>query len=361
MHASVARELPTALVQMKVGPVRKISAFAIAIAVAAPLAGCSFDNDSENCTPLYPSGDASALVDATGAIGSPPTADFPTPLIARNIQSSIVVAGAPSTAPDNDKDDDKDDDDDDAGPIDEGDIVDLQISLYVGETGELLTKSDYDPNNPVRRAVGQDDDVIGALAECATVGSRVAGVLTVADVYGKDRLDASLGLNNDDTLVMLIDIERSFPGRADGAPMLPESGMPSVVLSPDGIPGITIPKESAPDELRIALLQKGEGTTVKKDDQVVLNYTGMLWDSGEIFDSSWDRGVPATFPATSIGESSDGNGVVPGFAKALVGEKVGSQVLVVIPPSEGYPEGQAPAAIPDGSTMVFVIDILGIQ
>ena len=45
----------------------------------------------------------------------------------------------------------------------------------------------------------------------------------------------------------------------------------------------------------------------------------------------------------------------------LIGQTVGSQVIVVIPPELGYPEGQSPATIPAGSTMVFVVDILGIE
>jgi peptidylprolyl isomerase len=52
---------------------------------------------------------------------------------------------------------------------------------------------------------------------------------------------------------------------------------------------------------------------------------------------------------------------VPGFAKALIGQRVGSQVIAVIPPKDGYPTGQAPTTVPDGSTMVFVFDILGIE
>jgi len=340
---------------MKVGPVRKIPALAIVVALAVPLTACAAVFDSEDCTPVYPEGKASQLVDATGAIGSAPTVDFPTPLVAHEIQSSVIVAGDAAGASADDEDDDE------REPIEEGDVVDMQVSLYVGATGELLTKSDYDPANPVRRSVGQENDVIGDLTACADVGSRIAGILSVADVYGADKLDASLGLKNDDTLVMVIDVERAFPGRASGVPQLPETGMPAVVLSPDGIPGITIPKEPAPDKLRIALLQDGDGATVKKDDEVVVNYTGLLWDTGKIFDSSWDRGVPATFPATSLADAPDGGGLVPGFVKALVGQQVGSQVLVVIPPSEGYPAGQAPSSIPDGSTMVFVIDILGIQ
>jgi FKBP-type peptidyl-prolyl cis-trans isomerase len=52
--------------------------------------------------------------------------------------------------------------------------------------------------------------------------------------------------------------------------------------------------------------------------------------------------------------------VVPGFAEALEGQTVGSQVMVVIPPDQGYGE-EGQGAIPGGSTLVFVIDILGLD
>ncbi len=52
---------------------------------------------------------------------------------------------------------------------------------------------------------------------------------------------------------------------------------------------------------------------------------------------------------------------MPGLAEALIGQNVGSQVIVAIPPEQGYPEDQRPATIPEGSTMVFVFDVLGIE
>jgi len=56
---------------------------------------------------------------------------------------------------------------------------------------------------------------------------------------------------------------------------------------------------------------------------------------------------------------SDGAQVIPGFAKALIGQQVGSQVGVIVPPSQGYGD-QANEQIPAGSTLFFVIDILGV-
>jgi FKBP-type peptidyl-prolyl cis-trans isomerase len=81
-----------------------------------------------------------------------------------------------------------------------------------------------------------------------------------------------------------------------------------------------------------------------------VQYTGVIWSSGKVFDQSWGKGGPTTFP---LGQ------VVPGFAKGLAGQTVGSQVVIVIPPSLGYGAGgNSAAGISGTDTLVFVADIL---
>jgi peptidylprolyl isomerase len=106
------------------------------------------------------------------------------------------------------------------------------------------------------------------------------------------------------------------------------------------------------------VLKKGSGPKVKEGEPVTVHYTGVLWDTKKVFDSSWKSGAPATFPIS---------GVVPGFGKAMVGQTVGSQVIAVIPPADGYgPDGNqqdpnTPDQISGTDTMVFVIDILAVN
>ena len=90
---------------------------------------------------------------------------------------------------------------------------------------------------------------------------------------------------------------------------------------------------------------------MKAGDTVTVHYTGVVWATGKTFDSSWTRGTPASFATT---------GVIPGFGKALVGQKVGSQVIAVIPPADGYGAKVPPnqTDITPTSTLVFVVDIL---
>ena len=99
-------------------------------------------------------------------------------------------------------------------------------------------------------------------------------------------------------------------------------------------------------------LIKGTGPVVAAGQTITVHYTGVIWGSGKQFDSSWDRGSPVNFV---IGKSQ----VIPGWDEGLVGQTVGSQVLLVVPPDKGYgTAGQSSAGISGTDTLVFVVDIL---
>ncbi len=280
-------------------------------------------------------------MNASGAVGSPPTVDFPTPLRSDAVQSAVIETG-------------------DGEQIAAGQIVDFQVTLFDGVSGGLVAQSSYDDQQaPLRRVAGPGTDPLGESLQCAIVGSRIAVVGAAQEVFGADMLNPSLGVGNADPVVVIFDVQTAYLGRATGVPQLGASGIPAVVTSPDGIPGVTIPTEPPPSELRAHTLVLGAGDVIAEGDRAVLHYTGLLWREKTIFDSSWDRGAPVTFTIASFDDNP--NGVVPGLAEGLTGKTIGSQVIVVIPPELGYPEGQSPATIPAGSTIVFVVDILGVE
>jgi hypothetical protein len=322
------------------GLVRSVPALIVSTALLASLTACVPLGAAE-CEPAIPAGDSPTFVRATGPVLSAPEVSFPTPLRTQNAQRAVLVEG-------------------EGDRISEGQVVDFQVSLFSGVDGELITQSNYDStSNPLRRTAGTDMDILAEVVQCAQVGSRVAATGTIADVFGAGTLDPSLGLADDDAVVIVVDIEAAYLARATGAPQLGANGVPAVVTAPDGRPGITIPNQDAPEELIAHVLTRGGGAEVATGDRVVMHYTGAIWQTERVFDSSWDRGAPATFPAVSFRD--DPNGIVPGLAEALAGQSVGSQLVVVIPPAFGYPEGEAPPSVPAGSTMVFVVDILGIE
>jgi peptidylprolyl isomerase len=121
-------------------------------------------------------------------------------------------------------------------------------------------------------------------------------------------------------------------------------------------PTVTIPDKAAPSQPSQQVLTQGTGVAVAKGDTLVANYLGQTWapknGKPNVFDSSFDRGKAAAFV---IGVGS----VIPGWDKTLVGQKVGTRVLLTLPPSEGYGStGQSSAGITGTDTLVFLVDIV---
>ena len=228
----------------------------------------------------------------------------------------------------------------------------VEFSIFSGETGEKIAGTAYDDDQQQLVSIdywAQRVPAFGEALECATGGSRVLAVITPED-FGAQNL-SGFGLQEDESVVAVFDVTKTYPAKADGAPQYNDAaGMPTVVRAPDGRPGIIVPASAAPTELDVQTLLKGDGDKIAEDDRVLVNYTGVTWDERTVFDSSWDR-TPATFDLASL---------IPGFTQGLVGQTVGSQVLIVIPPELGYGE-QGSGAVPANATLVFVVDILGIN
>jgi peptidylprolyl isomerase len=184
------------------------------------------------------------------------------------------------------------------------------------------------------------------------VGSRVVAAVAPADGFGESAVD--VGVEPDDTVVFVVDIlEVRHPLlRAEGAVVAPVEGQPRVTLDDTGKPSIEIPATQPPATLVAQPLVEGGGAVVEAGQTITVHYTGIVWASHAQFDSSWDRGRSTSF---TIGTRD----VIAGWDAGLVGQKVGSQVLLVIPPDQGYgSDGNPSAGITGTDTLVFVVDIL---
>lgn len=297
------------------------------------LTACSAGQNAD-CDDAAPSGQASSLISASGAIGSTPDVSFPTPLKTATTERSIVTAGH-------------------GAPLENGQAIEADLSIYNATTGDLIPPSQYGASDgPLTLTIGSWLPGIAKGLVCATPGSRVAIAISPKDGTGDGAT----------SLVAVVDVRKAYLPRANGVAQSHQPGMPKVVLAPTGEPGITVPKTDPPSTLKIADLKKGDGKTVKRGDSVVVQYTGVLWKDGTVFDSSWSKKGATVMVAKdgSSGSSDSSGGVIAGFADALVGQKVGSQVEAVIPPDKGYGK-EGSGAIPANATLVFVVDILGIQ
>ena len=102
--------------------------------------------------------------------------------------------------------------------------------------------------------------------------------------------------------------------------------------------------------LQYEVMKEGTGKKPAATDQVKVHYVGTLID-GTKFDSSVDRGEPATFAL---------NGVIPGWTEALQLMPVGSKYKIVVPSSLGYGEKGTPGPIGPNATLVFEVELLEI-
>lgn len=148
-------------------------------------------------------------------------------------------------------------------------------------------------------------------------------------------------------------VQEILPETPDGEMAASTDGLPQVTEGEDGTPQIETPSGDAPDEVVTQTLIAGDGAEVQADDTVAVDYVGVRWEDGEVFDSSYERGVPTAFPLSAV---------ISGWSEGLEGQKVGSRVLLSIPADKAYGTQEEVEAEGSGSPagdLLFVVDILG--
>ena len=319
-------------------PAQRIPALLGAAAVlAASLAGCTALPGTGGCDPLFPSGRASDAVSAEGRVGARPDVDFPTPLVAPAPEVTRVVAG-------------------EGQQVGRDGQVDFALTYFDAATGEEIGSLGYGApggdDGPARSAVGIEDYAISGALACASVGDRLVLTATGADAGMQDAAR---------TYVFVIDVLAAYLGKADGMNLLPQDGMPTVVTEVDGTPAVALGLVEQPETTRAETVKSGSGAAVRAGDRVVAHLRAWTWPAGggtpTEFASTWNGAYEAY---TMSLEDRDDNPVPPGVRRAVDGATVGSQLLVVIPPGEdGYT--QPPQGVAEDATMIWVVDILGIQ
>jgi peptidylprolyl isomerase len=187
------------------------------------------------------------------------------------------------------------------------------------------------------------------------IGSRVLAVIPPKDGYGSQG-NPQGGVKPTDTLVFVIDLLKAYPANAAATGKTVSAGghgLPTVTAGPP--PQNKVPPGPPPAKLEAKTLIQGSGPAIAKGQYVIVQYSGVNWRTGKVFDSSWSHGAPFGFV---IGATPPQ--VIPGWDDGLLGKKVGSRILLSIPPAEGYgKQGSAQAGIKGTDTLVFVVDILG--
>jgi peptidylprolyl isomerase len=318
------------------------TSFALIPLVALALTGCTQGGAGPTASPTTTTGESGACatpaagaesssVKVTGSLDSPPKVSFAKGLSVTSTQRSTVIQGHGAKAVPNT-------------------LLDVAFTIYDASSGAKISAAGY-RGTPAAQFTVSDKLFLPGLVkamQCATIGSRTVTVADAADMFGSNGSE-TFHVKAGDDLVIVLDLLSPVAKKADGDPVTPKAGFPAVTLASDGEPTVTIPKKTAPSTFETEVLKKGAGAVVPSGASVTIQYQGTLWRTGKVFDQSWGSG-PTTF---SLGQ------VVPGFKKAIVGQTVGSQVVVIVPPADGYgASGNDTAGIKGTDTLVFVIDIL---
>ncbi|QDO88760.1 FKBP-type peptidyl-prolyl cis-trans isomerase [Ornithinimicrobium ciconiae] len=238
--------------------------------------------------------------------------------------------------------------------------VELKYLAVNGTTGEEILTT-FPTDETVSMSLANPNLLPGFLnsLEGTKPGQSFIIAMSPEDAFGTQG-NMQLGIGPNDTVVFYVEVVGATTPltQAEGEEVEPVEGLPTVEADGTSPATVTIPEgEDPPTELVVQPLIKGEGEEIQAGQQVRMQYTGVQWSDGEQFDTSLQEGRDAF--ETVIGQGQ----VIQGWDEGLVGQTVGSRVLLVIPPELAYGDAQegGPGAELKDETLVFVVDILKAQ
>ncbi len=306
---------------------RRVLPFLLAASLGLALTSCGDDEGASSADTTLDS------VQVEGEIGTAPEVSFDQQLDATETTTEVLIEG-------------------DGPELAAGDQVLTHLWFGNGFTQEKAF-STYDAKNPELVTIDEEQlsPVFREGIEGQTVGSRVMVAAPASEAFGEQG-NPQLGIGNEDTVLVVIDLLSSVLEEPSGESANAPSWAPKIVEK-DGVPtGFDFKGISGPsDQLRSTELVRGDGAEVEKGQTIVVDYLGQVFDGKKPFDESFGQ-EPTSF---QIGVGA----VVPGWDKTLVGKKVGSRVVMAVPPEDGYgKQGNPQAGIKGDDTLYFVVDIL---
>jgi FKBP-type peptidyl-prolyl cis-trans isomerase len=320
---------------------RLLAIIVIPVLACLVIAGCGSSKPSSSSSSSASSSSASnsnanASVTVSGAFGTAPTVKIPKLKADNKLTTKTVIQGTGAT-------------------FTKSDAMAANFVLYFWDGTTNSLKANTFTSNPTviggTMLPGLETALIGQ-----KIGSRVLAVIPPADGYGTSG-NSQLGITGSTTLVFVIDMLKSYSDTASASGTTESNGggtLPTVTAHPGSAPTITVPANKPPTTLVTKTLIKGTGPKLVKGQYVIAQYTGYIWRTKKVFDSSWSSGSPFGFV---IGASPEQ--VISGWDTGLAGQTVGSRVMLVIPPKDGYgSSGASSAGITGTDTLVFVVDII---
>ena len=314
---------------------RRISAALLVPLVAGlALVGCGSASSS--------SSDPNSAVSVSGAFGKVPDVKIPASKADSKLDVSTAIKGTGAVVPSGDNV-----------------LANLAIYKWSGKTHKLLESTFTAFPAVVPAEIGLKG--LASAIKGQKVGTRILAVLPPKYGYGTAG-NTNLGVTKTDTTVWVIDLIKPFAPTAAASGTTVSSGggtLPTVKQATGAAPVITVApslRKSPPKGLVVKTLIQGNGPVIGTKDTVVAQYVASIWRTGAVFNTTWPSAQSAGLPFSFAMGS---NGVIAGFQKGLTGVKVGSRVMISIPPSLGYGSaGQSSVGIKGTDTLVFVVDVL---
>lgn len=231
----------------------------------------------------------------------------------------------------------------------------LQLTIADARTGKTAIST----RDPGQRAleVKMGDQVFPSLAQALTgkaTGSRVVVASTAKDAYGSQG-SPQIGIRPGDPVVIVADVLSADPTTLVRSPSGASHALPRTlprVVETRGLPArLDFGRLRKPARFRAVVLREGTGKAVTDPSRVSVSYVGQVWGAAKPFEDTFT----AQPSLVSIGLGS----VMKAWDRGLVGLRAGSRVMLVCPPATAY-GATAQGAIPARSTLVFVIDVLGV-
>jgi peptidylprolyl isomerase len=218
--------------------------------------------------------------------------------------------------------------------------------VMVSEEGTEIDSS-WPSGSPYPVPLQQVGEVFAGAIEGMKEGGRRQLVISSEDLFG-DNLPE--GVEAGEMIVMVVDLV-SADAQDPSSQEEPEADESALAAAEErGEPEVAVPT-SPPSELVVTDEVEGTGDIVCEGDTVLAHYVGVDMSSGEVFDSSWERGEPAAFALDQV---------IDGWSEGLVGMKVGGRRTLVIPASLAYGVDDSDTAGTPTGDLVFTVDMLGV-
>ncbi|MGW5044101.1 FKBP-type peptidyl-prolyl cis-trans isomerase [Streptomyces griseoluteus] len=241
-------------------------------------------------------------------------------------------------------------------PVAENDFIKANYLGQIWSSGKVFDNS-YD-RNPLVLQLAQGSIIDGwryALTG-KKIGSRVEIAVPPTWGYGPSGNEQA-GIKGTDTLVFVIDLLDAYNTKSSAkGKVVPQTdpALPKVATNTDGNqPKVTLPKSDPPKKLVSNYIIEGDGDEVTRKQTVLCQFQGLEWQGGRTFQKTYGSGRLSQFSVEQMEQ------VVKGLAQGITGKKVGSRVLIVVPPDLGYGDNPpSGSGIKKGATLVFTVDIL---